>query len=243
MTDSSLTYDIHFDDATHTYTVTAYLDDVILWVEVKRSVTQIMRDAGLLGDYDGIPQHYMDRGTRVHDACELVAQGWITSSDVESDIKVYIESFESIVEALGLSYVDSETPCYYAEYQCDKCGKVIPHDELTGLGECPHCWGSVTLLYDYAGKFDLIVMWEGRKTLVELKTTKVDMFHGIQIAAYERMVDVDDVLGIELKTGYVFGKADDWQKNHDAWRDINTGFFDLESWKSDRKRRRMKRIL
>jgi hypothetical protein len=198
-----MTHDIHFDEENHRYTVNG---------EVKQSVTRIMRGAGLLGDYDSIPQHYMDRGTRVHDACELVAQGWITGDEVDDDIKVYVKTFERLMFELGLSYVDSEVPCYDPEY-------------------------------DYCGKFDLIMMWNGKKTLVELKTSKVDMFHGIQIAAYERMVDVEDVLGIELKTGYVFTKAPDWHLNHEAWRDICTGFFDLEEWKKYKKRRRMTRIL
>jgi hypothetical protein len=171
-----------------------------------------MQGAGLLGDYDGIDDYYKDRGTRAHNACDELARGALRWDKVQGDILPFVRTFEGLVWQLGLSYVDSEQPCYDPEF-------------------------------DICGKYDLVMMWEGKRTLVELKTSKVDMFHGIQIAAYERMVEVDDVLGIELKTGKVFGKASDWQKNHEAWRDICTGKFDLNSWKKDKKRRRMRRIL
>jgi hypothetical protein len=93
--------------------------------------------------------------------------------------------------------------------------------------------------YDVVGTYDLIMDWNGKRVLVELKTSKFEMYHGLQLAAYERMVDVDTVMGIELKTGNIFVPADDWQKNHDTLNDIHSGWFVLEDWKKDRKRRRM----
>jgi hypothetical protein len=224
---------VDFDEATHTYLVDG---------QVKSSVTQMMKGAGL-GDYDGLDDYYRDRGTRVHEACDELARGVLRWDKVQSDILPYVHSFEGLVWSLGLSYVSSEQPCYYAEYQCDECGAVFGKEALNSEGEWMCCDGIVSLLYDYCGKYDLIMMWEGKRTLVELKTSKVEMFHGIQVAAYENMVEVDDVLAIELKTGYVFGKADDWYLNHEAWRDICTGRFDLDVWKGDRGRRRMRRII
>jgi hypothetical protein len=94
--------------------------------------------------------------------------------------------------------------------------------------------------YDICGKYDLIMMWKGKRVLVELKTTDFPMWGGLQLASYERMVEVDDVMGMALKEGKVYVKADDYQKNHDTLADIHSGFFDLARWKANRKRRHMK---
>jgi hypothetical protein len=97
--------------------------------------------------------------------------------------------------------------------------------------------------YDVCGKYDLIMMRNGKRTLVELKSGTAPMWLGIQLAAYERMVDVDDVLGVSLKERKVFGKSDDYHLNHAAWGNINDGTFDIGEWKRNKKRRHMERIL
>lgn len=94
--------------------------------------------------------------------------------------------------------------------------------------------------YDICGQYDLIMEWDDKRTLVELKTGAAPMWLGLQCAAYERMIDVDDVIGISLKDGKVYVKDSDFLLNTVAWDDINTGFFNLEAWKGDRKRRRMR---
>jgi hypothetical protein len=95
--------------------------------------------------------------------------------------------------------------------------------------------------YGICGKYDLIIIWNGKRTLIELKTGTFPMWGGLQLAAYERMVDVDDVMGISLSNGgKVFVKADDFLENTITWDDINCGTFDLDKWKSNRNRRCMK---
>lgn len=93
--------------------------------------------------------------------------------------------------------------------------------------------------YDICGTFDLIMGWNGKRVLVELKTSKFEMYHGLQLASYERMVEVDTVMGIGLKKGHIWVPAEDWEKNHEVLADIHSGRFDYDTWKSDKKRRRM----
>lgn len=96
--------------------------------------------------------------------------------------------------------------------------------------------------FDICGTPDLIMGWEGKRTLVELKSGVAPMWLGLQCHSYERMGSYDDILGIDLKNGKVYTKGDDWLKNVVACKQINSGFFDYAGWKSDRKRRGMKVI-
>lgn len=180
---------------------------------VKDSVTRRLKGCGAAPDYTGIDPYYADRGTDAHTYCTLLSQGWLDWETVREDCLEYVRTFQRICFEMGLTYISAEIPCYDPEY-------------------------------DTCGKYDLIMGWNGKRTLVELKTGEFEMYHGLQVAWYERMVDVEDVLGISLKNGgKVFGKAVDYQKNHDVLKDINTGFFDHAAWYKDRKRRRMTRIL
>jgi hypothetical protein len=200
-------YNINFDEGHHIYTVSKVVGNVLVWEEVKRSVTGILESNGL-SDSKWIKPYYRDRGTQVHLDCVLYAEGWLDMDIVRDDCIEYVKTFIRICKELGLVYVSAEVPCYDPEF-------------------------------DICGTYDLIMMWNGKRYLVELKTSRFEMYHGLQLAAYERMVDVDDAMGISLKDGKIWLKADDWELNHKVWRDINEGWFDLDSWKSDRKRRRM----
>jgi hypothetical protein len=207
-------YGIHFNEQNHIYTVTKKVDGVVEWQRIKQSVTQVMTRYGFL-DVRWIKPYYLERGTLVHEYCVLRMQGWLDWATVREDCIPFVKTFERLVWQLGLEYVDSERPCYSPQF-------------------------------DICGTFDIKALWDGRKTVVELKTGDFDMYHGIQLCSYEEMLggEIEDVLGLSLKEeGKVFGKAPDWQKNHEAWRDICTGKFDLNSWKKDKKRRRMRRIL
>jgi hypothetical protein len=225
---------ILFDEQSHTYTVSG---------EVKRSVTGVLRDAGIC-DYRGVDDYYRDRGTLVHEYCELLAQGWLDLDDyIREDCLPYVKTFKALISQLGLSYVSSEGIGMYSLYECTECDELAWGNELTDSGDCPKCWGEVELICSVCGKYDLIMMWEGKRTLVEIKTGTAPMWLGLQLASYERMVDVDDVLGISLKDGgRIFGKAEDYHLNHEVLKQIHTGEFSLADWKKDRNRRRMKLI-
>jgi hypothetical protein len=193
---------ITFNPDTHTYKV----DGV-----VKKSVTQTLSDVGIV-DYRGVDEYYMDRGTRVHQACTLHAQGFLDWNSL-GDTLPYVENFRHLLVHLRASYVSSEQPSYSKKL-------------------------------DIAGSYDLIVEWQGKRTLVELKTSSsFPLWVGLQLAAYETMVDVDEVMGIDLKMGKVYVKADDFDENHRVWEQIINGTFDLEEWKSNRKRRHMRKII
>lgn len=57
---------VDFDEAEHSYSHNG--------VRVP-SVTQILKDAGVISDYSGIPQHYRDRGTAIHSYIERTIAG------------------------------------------------------------------------------------------------------------------------------------------------------------------------
>lgn len=96
------------------------------------------------------------------------------------------------------------------------------------------------IFYDICGKYDLIMMWRGKRTLVELKTGPFPMWGGLQTASYEKMTEVEDVMGISLKDkGKVYVKGKDYHKNHEVLNSIHNGTFNLAEWKSNRNRRYM----
>jgi hypothetical protein len=226
---------ITFNEETHEYKV----DGV-----VKKSVTQLLKEAGII-DYEGVDEYYRLRGTYVHEACALYAQGWLDWSSLSSDILPFVENFKCLYDRLRLSYVSAEVPSYIDNvYWCSECNKpvrdVVIEAEYgeTVCGDCECILDGCFL--DLCGSYDMIVMWKGKRTLVEIKTGTFPMWGGLQLAAYESMVDVDDVLGISLKDEKVFVKADDFNENHKVLHDIKSGTFDLDTWKSNRKRRHMK---
>jgi len=195
-------HDITFTSDTHTYTV----DGV-----VKRSVTQMLKDAGIIGEYL-CDDYYRDRGTRTHDACTLLAQGWITVDMVDDDIEPFVTTFQRLLKRMGLKY---------------KAADVIGYNS-----KLDYC-GSLDMLVS-----DI----EGRETLLELKTGEFPMWGGLQLAAYESMdnINVNSVMGFSLKgEGKVFVPAHGWFDNHKVLDDIHSGRFDLEAWQQDKKRRRM----
>lgn len=191
---------INFNEEYHTYSVNGV---------GKQSMTQFLKAAGIIGDYAGVSDYYRDRGTRAHGACVLHAQGWLDWGSVADDILVYVKTFKSIAERLGLSYVSAEEPSY-------------------------------SEALDICGMYDLIMSGGGKRFLMELKTGIFPMWGGLQLAGYETMVDVDDVMGISLMDAKVFVKDDDFLSNTLVLDNIKNGTFDLEKWKSNKKRRHMK---
>jgi hypothetical protein len=230
-------YKIHLNEDTHTYTVNG---------EVKQSVTQTLKSVGITEDYSSIDPYYRDRGTAVHTGCTLLAQGFLDWETVEDDCLPFIKTFKRIMDDLKLEYVSAEELCYDPKYYCQNCDEVLFEEDIVperfnGAVICKRCGYPVKESYDICGKYDLIMMWNGKRTLIELKTGNFPMWGGLQLAAYERMVDVDDVMGISLSNGgKVFVKADDFLENTITWDDINCGTFDLDKWKSNRNRRCMK---
>ena len=92
--------DLEFDPQAHSYT----LDGRVL-----PSVTQIL---GPYEDWGAVPADVMaaamDRGTRVHAACALIADGLIGSEDCDEDIQPYLQQFERFLAESGFTLHLSE---------------------------------------------------------------------------------------------------------------------------------------
>lgn len=137
---------IEFDPALHEY---RYNGQRI------RSVTQILKDAGLIDDR-WFSEEARDRGSAVHDLCEQYAKG--TRHDA---VGRAMESLEYI-NAFAAWCQDYQT---YAL----RCEQVV--------------WGEVNG-ERYGGKFDLLSLVSGRRVLIDLKTGASAKWHNIQLAGY-----------------------------------------------------------
>jgi hypothetical protein len=56
-------------------------------------VTQIIKAAGLLADYDNIDPYYMERGTAVHLACQLYDENDLDPDSLTDDIRDRVEAY------------------------------------------------------------------------------------------------------------------------------------------------------
>lgn len=149
---------VMFDEENHIYRV----DGV-----VKPSVTQVLKDAGMMSGYDDIPEYYRDRGDRVHEACALYAQGWLDWDSVTGDIEPYIRTFRDIYDSLGVEYLSAEEPCYDPELGV--CGK---YDLLVSAE------GEKVLIEIKTGSFP---MWGGIQIAAYKRMTGAEFGLGLEL--------------------------------------------------------------
>jgi hypothetical protein len=192
---------IHFDEATHIYRVNG---------EVKRSVTQILKDVGII-NYDGVPDYYRDRGTAIHRGCELLAQGYLDWSTVHEDYLPCLKRFEVFMK--DYEYVSSEQVLYCPTM--DYCGTfdLLVRDKKSGdisivdikTSKTPADWWGLQLAaYAYAADF-------------EYQSLKV----------------------FSLGNNAIYRDGKQWAANMATWEQIIDGTFNLAAWKSNRTRRNM----
>jgi hypothetical protein len=84
---------LSFDPATHIYK----LDGVVI-----PSVTQVLADVGLSPDYPAEQrQFYLNRGTAVHRACELLVAGKLDKNNTDPRLHGYVDSFDRFLQRTG----------------------------------------------------------------------------------------------------------------------------------------------
>src|SRR5262245_12733032 len=90
-----MTSGLQFDAASHTYTLDG---------EILPSVTQILQSAGLV-DYSRVPrdvlQAAMDRGTRVHLACQFLDEGDLDPASIGLSDMGYVSAYEKFKRETG----------------------------------------------------------------------------------------------------------------------------------------------
>ena len=79
------------------------------------SVTGILRNAGLL-NYHGSSDYYMDRGTYVHAATEMIDKGTLNWNVLDDTLRPYCEAYASFCRDVNPEPVLSEKPMYHAQY-------------------------------------------------------------------------------------------------------------------------------
>ena len=92
-------------------------EDHSYWIGERRipSVTGILRDAGLL-NYHGSADYYMERGTFVHRATEMIDKGTLDWDSLDSTLRPYCEAYQKFINDVKPSIILSEKPLYHAGY-------------------------------------------------------------------------------------------------------------------------------
>ncbi len=163
-----------FDAASHRYT----LDGVVL-----PSVTQVIRDAGLMpAYYSEDAEWYADRGSAVHEATALYDRGILDDASLDQEIVGYVESYRAFRRdsEKDLRIVDIEVP-------------------LASLGMF------------LAGTPDRLILWRGRGTVLEIKTGSAEPWHRLQVAGYMALAESIEGLVVYLdgEGGWKFGRSID----------------------------------
>lgn len=90
MSNSSLT----FNSLDHSYSIQG--------IGVIPSVTQVLADCGLSPDYpEQQRQFYLNRGTAVHRACELLVAGKLDKTNTDPRLHGYVDSFDRFLQRTG----------------------------------------------------------------------------------------------------------------------------------------------
>ena len=137
---------MNFNPALHEYTENGH---------VVRSVTQILKDAGIIDD-TWYNEEARERGSAVHTLCERYANGErLSRMAVPIADYEYVNAFAAWIKNCG---------AYPIALECVISGTVNGHR--------------------YAGKFDGLYEIMGKRVLVDLKTGAKAKWHRIQLAAY-----------------------------------------------------------
>lgn len=142
---------LHFDEKTHTYT-----DENGQQVP---SVTTILKELGVSGDYSGIPniEFYADRGTLTHYGIELLLSGvtgdmWaVMMAEKAEGLKASVKDVEGYIASFMKIAADFEPD--------DEGLEVRIHREVEGVGA-------------YAGTIDFSGKYRGVRAKTDWKTSK-----------------------------------------------------------------------
>lgn len=157
-----MSYTLEFNEELHEYRV----DGVVV-----PSVTTIIAAAGLQPDMSWIDPFYLERGTAVHKATELVDLGTLDWDTIDGNVAPYLASYQKFCDDMGTDYevLDVEMRAYN-----------------------PH--------YRYAGTIDRVARFRGQVAVVDLKCGAKLACHALQLSAYRELVPEASLrLGLHLK--------------------------------------------
>lgn len=170
---------IEFTESTHEYRVNG---------EVWPSVTQCLRDAGMMPD----PGHYTpgsaDRGTAVHSTIRLYLDAKKAKKKPE-EIDAWRETLHPIVRPYFEAFRKFEAE---SKFRAHRWEQPIANAE-----------------YRYAGRYDLYGQIAGRQALIDAKTGGPAPWHGPQLVAYLHGIGnlrvVPDLYGLYLRKDGTYG--------------------------------------
>jgi len=119
-------------------------------------VTSILKSEGIIGDYDRPDgEFYMNRGTRIHKACEQFIKGTLSWGMLDDDIFGHVEQFEQFIKAHGKRLVIT---------RCEE--------------------GNISPLF-YGRTPDIEGMLDDKDVLIDIKSGPAQEWHCVQLAAYD----------------------------------------------------------
>ena len=174
-------------------------------------VTSLLSGAGLI-DYSFLTEskrdHVLDRGKKAHTLTEYYDQDDLVETNIDPQIKPYLESYKQFKR---------ETP----SLKILGIEKFVRHP-----------------LQRYAGKFDRLVMIEGKLCILDLKTGELQPWTALQLEGYRQAWEIEGGekiharYGLHLSKTGIFNKKKDFIKYDDpsdaaAWLSVVT----LARWK------------
>lgn len=133
-------------------------------------VSEILKAAGCIpANMKFIDPWYAERGTLVHEATALWDRGVLEESTVDPEVAGYLEAWKGFRHEVGP-------------------GMEIVEVEQRGYHPA----------YRYAGTKDRVVLWDGRRCVLDLKTGGPLPHHALQLAAYAKLSEATHRYGIHL---------------------------------------------
>ena len=144
---------LEFDPVNHEYK----LDGQILM-----SVTQIIKDAGLIEFSDKIRPEVLERaslrGREVHSACAFRASDDFDWGGVKPSVRGYVRAFDKFLAETNFKIESAELPRYHR-------------------------------IYKFAGTPDLTGFIGNRRIIIDLKTYEPAEWTGLQLSGYEELLE------------------------------------------------------
>ena len=148
------------------------------------SVSQIIKDAGLITGTDFIPEYYSDRGHRIHAS---IRDKYFLGMDIEpeEDETPFLENFNHWFVKSGFEII-----------YCELKGEA----SLNGVR--------------FAGTMDLVGTLEGQIFIIDIKNGQATKWHGIQLNGYRHILEQDyDIQAVRLGSLHL-KKEKNWLKEH-----------------------------
>lgn len=135
------------------------------------NVTNILRAAGLYNE-DYFTEESRLRGTYIHKACLYILQDDLDEDSIPDEYKGYVEAFKKFM---------SEADCK-------------PHLEMCEVPLFSEVWR-------FGGTPDIPCLFNGKESIIDIKSGAETSVSGVQLAAYALLYDVPAVLryGLYLK--------------------------------------------